>query len=364
MPTAYFDDRASTLPFVLEPDVRTPLPRVALVTSGCGPRLGGVGVVSSGISNALARHADVRIWRHRPEWPPYVRRAGLVLRALAGSLDPPDFIVFTHVDLARVALMLPFLRTVPYAVFIHGTEVWLPLDRWRRACLEHAAAILTSSDYTEARAREANPWLPDVKRVWLGTEERTASESTQRTPTVLILSRMASADRYKGHEEVIAAWPRVLAAVPGAKLIITGEGDDRRRLEARAAGVDSITFTGFVGDDERDHLFRSSALLVSISTGEGFGLAALEAAACGLPVVGLKGTVIQELFPDSCGHVLLDSVEPQTVANALIGLLTDHDLSNAIGEAGRQRMREAFTIGHFNQRIRAALMPLFGVHTP
>jgi glycosyltransferase involved in cell wall biosynthesis len=102
-------------------------------------------------------------------------------------------------------------------------------------------------------------------------------------------------------------------------------------------------------------------VLVSISTGEGFGLAGLEAAASGLPVVGLKGTVTEELFPDGSGHVLLDSSEPQQLAGALIRLLTDADHARAIGDAGRRRMREVFTIDQFNQRIRGAITPL--IHT-
>src|SRR5262249_42413047 len=108
-------------------------------------------------------------------------------------------------------------------------------------------------------------------------------------PIVLILARMASMERYKGHDALLDAWPRVLAVVPDAQLIIAGDGDDRARLEARAAGNVSIRFTGFLSDEHRERLLRSAAVLVAISTGEGFGLAALEATASGLPVVGLLG---------------------------------------------------------------------------
>jgi phosphatidylinositol alpha-1,6-mannosyltransferase len=337
-------------------------PRVALVTSGFGPSLGGVGVVSGGIADALARDANITIWRHRPDWPRWARPLALMLRALAASFRPPDFIVFTHVDLARAMLVLPFLRNVPYAVFIYGVEVWRPLDRWRRTSLERAAAILAISEYTVRKAREANPWLPEAKVVWLGAAEREGPVRQKATPIVLILGRMASTERYKGHDALIDAWPRVLAIVPNARLVIAGDGDDRARLQARAAGTASITFTGFLSDEDRERVLCSSDVLVSISTSEGFGLAALEAAASGLPVVGLKGTVTEELFPDGCGHVLLDSAEPQQLAEVVIGLLTDADLAHDIGQAGRRRMREVFTIGHFNQRIRAALDPFVPVN--
>jgi phosphatidylinositol alpha-1,6-mannosyltransferase len=333
------------------------LPRIVLVTSGFGPRLGGVGVVAASTADALARDARMTIWRHRPDWPRLVRPLALLLRALAGSFRKPNFIVFTHVDLARVMLALPALRGVPYAVWIYGVEVWKPLDPWRRATLERAATILAISEFTVRKARDANPWLPGAKVVWLGAPQRAVSVPRQRTPTVLILGRMAKSERYKGHDALIDAWPLVLAIVPEARLIIAGDGDDRARLQARAAGLSSLTFTGFVSDEYRERLLRSSAVLVSISTDEGFGLAALEAAASGLPVVGLSGTVTDELFPNGCGHVLLQTKEPRPLADALIRLLTETDQAQEIGEAGMRRMREVFTIDQFNRRVHCAIKP-------
>jgi phosphatidylinositol alpha-1,6-mannosyltransferase len=203
-----------------------------------------------------------------------------------------------------------------------------------------------------------NPWLPDVRVVWLGAAERQKPERAGTTPTVLVLGRMASSERYKGHDAVIDAWPRILAAVPTARLVIAGGGDDRERLEHKAAGTPSIRFTGFLSDEERDRLLASSTVLVSISTGEGFGLAAVEAASSGLPVVALKGTVTEELFPNGCGHVLLDSAELQPLAEALVGLLSDAGRASAIGAAGLRRVQEAFTLDQFRQRLRAAV-PLF-----
>jgi phosphatidylinositol alpha-1,6-mannosyltransferase len=333
------------------------LPRMALVTSGFGPSLGGVGVVSAGIADALALDATITIWRHRPHWPRWSRPVALMLRALTGSFSRLDFILFTHLDLARLIVVLPWLANVPYAVFIHGVESWRPLDRWRRKSLEEASMILANSTYTLNKAREANPWLPEARVVWLGTSEREPPVRQQTTPIVLILGRMASTERYKGHDAVIDAWPQVLATVPDARLVIVGDGDDRARLESRAADTASITFTGFLSDHARERLLRSSTVLVSISTHEGFGLAALEAVASGLPVIGLRGTVTEELFPDGCGHILLDSTQPSPVAQALIGLLTNRELAHAIGDAGRRRMHSLFTLDHFNQRIRAAIIP-------
>src|SRR5262249_27860584 len=158
---------------------------------------------------------------------------------------------------------------------------------------------------------QSNPWLPETRVVWLGASARPSSAIFAKRPVVLMLGRMASSERYKGHDVLIEAWPQVLSAVPGAELVIVGEGDERGPLEARGAGCSSIRFTCFLPDREREDLLRSSAVLVSISTAEGFGLAAVEAAGSGVPVIALRGTVTEELFPGSSGHVLLESAASQ-----------------------------------------------------
>jgi phosphatidylinositol alpha-1,6-mannosyltransferase len=334
---------------------------MALVTSGFGPGLGGIGVVSAGVVEALAHDATVTVWRHRPHWPPRIRSAALVLRAVAGSLHSPEFVLFTHVDLARMMAVLPHLKGVPYGVLIYGVEVWQSLDRRRRTALERAHTILSISAYTARKAREANPWLPETRVVWLGVADRRLPPAREKRPVVLMLGRMAKAERYKGHDVLIDAWPRVLAAVPGAHLLIVGDGDDRGRLEAKAAQTPGIRFTGFLSDDSLERLLETVAVVVSISSGEGFGLAEVEAAARALPVVALKGTVTEELFPDGSGHVLLDSAAPQPLAEALTALLVDPDRAKRIGAAGRRRVEEVFTIDRFHDRLRFALSPLWPI---
>ena len=330
---------------------------MALITSGFGPAFGGIGVVSAAIARAMARDVEVVVWRHHPNWPRFLRTTALIARALPALLSPPDLILFSHIDLARLMVVLPFPKKTRYAVMMYGIEVWRPLDRLRQAAVRRAAALVSISELTVRKAREANPWLPTARVLWLGTTEREGSEHAAE-PTVLMLGRMASQERYKGHDTLLDAWPRILEAVPEAKLVIVGDGDDRARLEARAAGSPSVTFTGFVPDEQRELLLRSASALVSVSTGEGFCLAALEAASAGLPVVALKGTVSEELFPDGNGHVFLESADPQHVADAVIGLLTDRRRATALGAAGRRRFREMFTQERFYERIRSTLQPL------
>ena len=80
-------------------------------------------------------------------------------------------------------------------------------------------------------------------------------------PAALIVARMAASEGYKGHEQLLRIWPRVLARHPRAQLWIVGDGDDRPRLEAVAAHVGvsaAVTFAGRVTDEELNHRYRGA----------------------------------------------------------------------------------------------------------
>lgn len=325
----------------------------ALVTSGLGPAQGGVGVVSASLARALG--PGTALWRHHHRWPGAARRLALVARAFAGALARPGLVVYEHVDLAAIHAVVPGLGATPYAVFLHGTEVWRPLAARRRTALSRAARLLANSAATVAEARRHNPWLPEVAVTHLGIAPGVAgAPAGARPPVALMVGRMASAERYKGHEQVLRAWPAIHAALPAAELVVVGEGDDRARLAGLAAGLPGVRFTGWVSDAERTRLVREARLLLQPSLREGFGLAAVEAAAAGTPVLGLRGTVIEELFPAG-GVALAATQAPADVAAAAVPVLADAALADRLGAEGAARVRERFLESHFIERVRTAL---------
>jgi len=106
---------------------------------------------------------------------------------------------------------------------------------------------------------------------------------------IMTLARLASAERYKGIDEVMEVMPALLVDEPGLTYLIAGDGDDRARLQAKAAALgiaDHVVFAGFVQEAEKaDHL-RLADVFALPGRGEGFGIVYLEAMACGVPVVG------------------------------------------------------------------------------
>src|SRR5262249_2788092 len=106
---------------------------------------------------------------------------------------------------------------------------------------------------------------------------------------MLTVGRLATGERYKGVDEVIEVMPRLLRQFPNLRYLIVGDGSDRVRLEAkaRAHGLSGyVIFTGRIAEPEKVAHYNLADVYVMPSHGEGFGIALIEAAACGIPVVG------------------------------------------------------------------------------
>ncbi len=85
--------------------------------------------------------------------------------------------------------------------------------------------------------------------------------------------------------------PSLAERIPGIAYLIVGDGDDRARLEAKAAclGVaDRVVLAGFIPETAKADHYRLADAYVMPGWGEGFGIVYLEAMACGLPVLGSK----------------------------------------------------------------------------
>ncbi len=188
---------------------------------------------------------DVAVWEHPPSLPRFLRFGIVGIRTYLAGLRRPDFVFYDHVHLAALHATIPSLREIPYGVFLHGIEVWEPLLGRRQEALLGANVLVVNSATTEKLAREVNPWLPKAKVVWLGVpgHDRPADVASS-SPIGLIVGRMASAERLKGHDSMMDAWPEIRANVPNAKLVIVGTGDDEKRLRSRATQekLDGVEF--------------------------------------------------------------------------------------------------------------------------
>jgi glycosyltransferase involved in cell wall biosynthesis len=147
----------------------------------------------------------------------------------------------------------------------------------------------------------------------------------------------------KGHTWLLRAMPRVLAAYPGARCLLVGDGPCRRELEAlaRRLGLDDrVTFLGSVVDPLG--LVSESDVFVLPSLTEGAPLALLEAMALGTPVVATRVGGVPEIVDDRRTGLLVASGDSAALADAMLNVLGDVALAGRLSLAGREHVRTRF----------------------
>lgn len=245
----------------------------------------------------------------------------------------------------------------------HGHEVGWSMFRVGRRLLRtiggSADAITYISEYTLGRFKEAFGPNPQFVALPSGVSTSRYAPATQQekletrasfrigaeSPLIVCASRLV---KRKGQDRLIRVLPRVRQRVPGAQLVIVGEGPYARRLHAMAEGVDGVRFTGRVSDDDLCRIVAAAdvfAMPVRTRGGgldvEGLGIVFLEAQACEVPVVAGDSGGAPETVTDHSG-VVVDKNDDALVA-ALVRLLRDPLLRESMGEAGRRHVQREFS---------------------
>ena len=270
------------------------------------------------------------------------------------------WVFYSHLSLAKVQRYVPAGRRHPYMVFLHGIEAWRPLSRFHARLLARAVLRVANSHYTADRVRQVHPEIGPVATCPLAlpppaTTGGLAAAAVELGPhAVVIVARMSAAERYKGHDALLAAWPAVRARQHEAQLVFVGGGDDEGRLRAKAAELGlaaHVLFTGFVGEAELGAIYARAAVFAMPSRGEGFGIAYLEAMAHAIPCIGSIHDAAREVIDDGVTGFLVDQADPSALADRISDLLGADARRREMGQAGRRRLEARFTIDRFAARL-------------
>ena len=281
----------------------------------------------------------------------------------------------------------PRLRSAPYVVVAHGSEVTVPgrlpgTSALARRVLRGAAGVVAAGSYpAREAARAAGMPVPGiVLPPGVDTERFRPLDDTERAgararfdldpelPVVLGVSRLVPR---KGFDVLLDA----AAQLPGpVQVVIGGAGRDRRRLERRARRLGlgaRVRFLGRVPEDDLPGLYASADVFAMPCRerwngleAEGFGIVFLEAAACGVPgVAGRSGGSHEAVVDGETGYV----VAPRDVGvlrDALRRVLDDAALRARLGAAARRRAVDVFSHDHLVERLRPLARGELGSLTP
>lgn len=350
----------------------------------CYPSLGGSGVVAAELANGLAERghalhviasappgralaAAVRFHRvavpDHPvfQHPPYALAvAGAIVEvAAAHRLD----VLHVHYAVPHAASALLAARTLGDAaprlvVTLHGSDVaGLELGAGAaavtRAAVAAADLVSVPSAYLRGEARrhlgldavsvipnfvDTQAFSPPPAAPARGRFDALFPADRAPGPVLFHASNFRAVKRPADLVEVLA---RVRRELP-ARLVLVGDGPERAAVAARAAALgvaDQVAFAGplpLVAD-----LLRDADAFVLPSASESFGVAALEALSCGVPVFAYRVGGLPEVVADGTG-ALVEPFDVAALAAALLAALRQPDRRAALARAAR-----AHAVAHF-----------------
>ena len=272
-----------------------------------------------------------------------------------------DLVVCGHIHLLPLAYLAARAKKARLALVIHGFEAWKPT----RYPLANSIASRVDAVIAVSRlsAQRFSAWSSiAADRVFvLGNcvdldhfvpmprdAQLVARYGLTGRRVIMTLGRLANRERYKGFDEVLDVLPLLISRIPDIKYLIVGGGDDHTRLEAKAEqlGVSShVVFAGKTPESEKVAHYSLADAYVMPSSGEGFGIVLLEAAACGVPVIGSAIDGSREALLNGTLGRLVDPRNPKALIEAICNAL----------ESKSQRRRpeaiETFGVTEFQAKV-------------
>ncbi|MFI5266131.1 MAG: glycosyltransferase family 4 protein [Chloroflexota bacterium] len=227
-------------------------------------------------------------------------------------------------------------RRTPYVAFCEAVLVEvLPFEEaasaellrvqagWEAAAAQSADAVVARSAFAARRVTKAYgvgrdrvtvlPIPVDVE-AW-----RTSLPAATQEPLVLAVGHAYPRKNYRG---LLAAWPSVVAAHPGARLTIVGIGPESPLLEQLVADMPSVSLLGHIPYAELLALYARARVFCHPSLQENFGIAVVEGLASGASVVTHQHPALLENTAGLPGTWAVDAADPTALAEALAAALS------------------------------------------
>ncbi len=388
--------------------------RIAIISSDYPPRMtGGIARFIGDLAPALARHGhEVRVitrsdahgtvdfeqgvWVHRVDSAP-LPNGGVVPQALPHI---NDFVTASVAELERIGgwtsldvvygpawdvdvigalrmsplpviamLATPVAVAIRHAggmVSIEGVRslqglIQAERELFREADLVHAISAAIVDTVSDEYGVAFDPTRVDVSAI--GLRDRVHVEPPSANDrSILFVGRLESR---KGIHDLLSAiellapqhhdlvW-RIAGAETNQPGTSSLEAQFRRR-NLNAPWLEHVDFLGVVSDEQLDDLYATAEVVVLPSRYESFGLVMVEAMMHGKPLVSCNIGGIAEVVRDGVDGLLVPPSDPDALATAIERLVSDADLRESMGRAGRQRFEQEFSMAAATTRFERLL---------
>lgn len=341
----------------------------------CYPTYGGSGIVATELGMELAdRGHDVhfityanpirldpglpRIHYHEVEvstyplfqYPPYCLALASRMAEVASSYQLDLLHVhyaIPHSISALLAQQMTADRRLPFVTTLHGTDITLvgtdrsyyPITKFS---IEQSNGVTAISGHLRDQTVEVFGTRHPIEVIHNFVNCNLYRPDPQSRPAQKRLIHLSNFRPVKRVLDCIRILKEVLRAVP-AQLLMVGDGPDRGAAESLARELGISGHVEFLG--KRDHVERiipTAHVLLMPSEMESFGLAALEAMACGVPPVATRTGGVPELITDGVDGFLEPIGDIRSQAARVTSLLTDEALYARMSSAARQTALSRF----------------------
>lgn len=220
-----------------------------------------------------------------------------------------------------------------------------------RFALKNADLVCSTSRFMIEAIREFVPQNKKIEQIPFGVDcdrfKMEEGRDAQEGKKAFRCGFVKTLDPKYGPEILIRAMPQVVETVPDARLVMAGRGPLKEKLEllVNQLGLDNhVEFVGFIPNDQVPGLMQTLDVFVncSIYPSESFGVAILEASACGLPVVVTNVGGVPEVCLEGQTGIMVEANNSKELAQALIRLAKDPGLRKKMGLAGRKFVLENY----------------------
>lgn len=237
---------------------------------------------------------------------------------------------------------------------LHGTDVTLvglePAFKYTtRHAIESSDHVTAVSEFLAQQTRELFKVERDIEVIYNFVD----SDRFKRVTDPAVRARFAHPDEalivhvsnfrpVKRTEDVVQVFARIASEIP-ARLLMIGDGPERPRAFELAQQLGVIGRTHFLGTfPDVETVLGISDLFLLPSSKESFGLAALEAMSCEVPVVAAHAGGIPEVVDEGVSGFLLPVGDVDGMADAALKILRDRDLYRRMGAAARETAVQRF----------------------
>jgi glycosyltransferase involved in cell wall biosynthesis len=257
------------------------------------------------------------------------RRGADVLGGLAASFADVPAVVSRRVDNTEMRLVAA-LRYRPFRKVIAISEAIARELRERGVEEERLVTIRSAVDVERFRQRGDCAQFREAFDVPAGA---------------LLVAAAGQLIPRKGHRFLLQAIAEIGMSRDACRVLVFGEGYLHNQLQAQAESLgiaDIVTLAGF--REDLDDYVGCFDIFVHPALAEGLGVAALKAAAAGVPVVGFAAGGLPEAVAHDETGILVPPEDTGALRDAIVTLMDDESLRARLGEAGKKRMQKDFSI--------------------